>query len=531
MKTRLTIPLLTFLFACLVTSCGDNTPNSPSPEPPEEVFNRQQESLIMNSKILSRNVKYSVLLPEGYDKTKETYSVVYLFHGYGDNELSWLNGGRIRMHADRSVSNGTANPIIFVMPEGFNAYYVNRYNGAYNYMQMLTEELVPLIDKKYRTKPDKQHRATMGYSMGGYGAFILPTVHPELFTTAVSLSMSWRTDKQYIAEPQGVFDSQFGSIFGGSGATGQARITSYFKTMSPFHIFQQADISKYNKLNYFLDCGDDEEQLSITNDELHTLMLNKGIKHEYRMRDGAHNWDYWSVSMDEAFAFLQTSFSAQTYPEESKEVATDPDKLEGSYAEINIDGLKEKGSVYLPADYASSETKYPVIYLLHDKKNLDVRSSIRKVLSLVETAHVVAGLSKTIFVEIPVSAITDDAYFSKVVAFIDQNYRTIQEPTSRLIMANNDGGKFVDKSFPLVNSCFLYNAKIPTEGLQQTLPFYYLDMTDKASFSKEYGELYVALREKKVQHQYRVRNGTESYQSFLNGLSDSFAYMNSYLKK
>jgi enterochelin esterase-like enzyme len=64
--------------------------------------------------------------------------------------------------------------MIYVMPVGFNSYYVNKYNGQFPYMDMFVDELVPLVDSLFRTKPDPNHRAVMGYSMGGYGAMIMP---------------------------------------------------------------------------------------------------------------------------------------------------------------------------------------------------------------------------------------------------------------------------------------------------------------------------------------------------------------------
>ena len=531
MKSKFIISLIILSVTCIFYSCGsDDGPGTDPVDPPEE-YNRQQESIEMKSTILSRTVRYSVLLPEEYDKTKNTYPVVYLLHGYGDNENSWLKGGNIRTYADRAVANGTSEPVILVMPQGNNTYYVNRYNGDYNYMDMITSELVPLIDEKYRTKKDKRYRAVMGYSMGGYGAFILPTLNPDIFSASVALSMSWRTDEQYMAEPQGVFDSQFGSIFGGVGQSGQGRITDYFKKMSPFHFFKASDVSKYSEVNYFLDCGDDEEQLSITNDRLHALMLDKNIRHEYRMRNGAHNWDYWSGSMNDAFAFMQASFDQSSLEEEDAEVSTNPDNLKGEYSEISINGLTEKGGLYLPQDYATSGLKYPVIYILHDRKTLDTRSSIRKVLSLVETGYIVAGLSKCIVVELPVKSIFSSDFFSQVVEHIDTNYRTLPQKSARIIMANNDGGRFVENTLPLVNGCFLYNAELPEAGISRDLPFYYLDMTDKFTGCEQYSNLYSSLRADGIEHQYRVRNGTDSYRSFLNGLSESFAYMNSYLDK
>ncbi len=78
----------------------------------------------------------------------------------------------------------------------------------------------------------------MGYSMGGYGALILPSLNPDVFTVGVPLSMSFRTDEQYMAEPQDVFNSQWANLFGGFGANrDRTGLTDYFLQHSPFHFF------------------------------------------------------------------------------------------------------------------------------------------------------------------------------------------------------------------------------------------------------------------------------------------------------
>ncbi|HML66009.1 MAG TPA: alpha/beta hydrolase-fold protein [Dysgonomonas sp.] len=521
-----TTNILLLMLFIILSACGED---DKVPEPEPQPFQRQQESLVMESQILHRDMKYSILFPEGYNESDKTYPVVYLLHGFGDNETSWMKGGNIRYYADRAVNSGIIEPVIFVAPQGFNNYYVNKYNGNYDYMKMFVEELVPYIDATYRTKADKSQRAVMGYSMGGYGAFILPSINPDVFSTAVALSMSWRTDNQYMAEPQGVFDSQFGGLFGGVGKSGTERITDYFKSLSPFHFFQQTNIDKYKQIRYYLDCGDDEEQLSITNDELHTLMRDKGIKHEYRMRNGFHTWDYWTGNMNEVFAFLQSSFASSVFPEEDKMQDIDTDNLKGTYTEVALKVLNTNGGVYLPPAYNTSGLRYSVIYFLHDRQSKDTKNSIKNVLALLEESFVVDGLPYPIVVEIPVSAISTTFSFSELVTDINENYRTISRKSARVLMANGEGGKYVKQAITETESCFLYNANIDFDNVALVGQFYYLDITDNAASHKSYGKLYARLRDGNIEHQYRVRNGTDSYPSFLNGLSSSFTYMNNYL--
>jgi len=154
----------------------------------------------MYSNILGQNIKYSICLPAGYETSKDEYPVVYLLHGLGDNETAWVEYGRISQIADKAVEDGEIVPMIFVIPQGFRSYYVNFYDGSFNYQDMFIQELIPYIESNYRVKNDRQHRATIGYSMGGFGALILPLMNPEVFSACVPLSISVRTDEQYLFE-------------------------------------------------------------------------------------------------------------------------------------------------------------------------------------------------------------------------------------------------------------------------------------------------------------------------------------------
>ena len=128
------------------------------------------EGKSIKSKILKQEVKYSVILPKDYSKNEKAYPVVYLLHGLGGNHYSWLEYGRLSQHVERAVNNKEIQPMIYVMPEGYRTYYVNDFYGEFLYQDMFIKELVPFIDANYRTLPKKDKRATIGFSMGGFGA-------------------------------------------------------------------------------------------------------------------------------------------------------------------------------------------------------------------------------------------------------------------------------------------------------------------------------------------------------------------------
>lgn len=131
---------LTITFVVAIFSCTDDTPTQT-----ETPFVRLQTNHVLHSSMLNRDIRYAVLLPAGYNESEESYPVVYLLHGYGDDESAWYRSGNVQAYVDAYITENV--PMIYVMPQGFNTYYIDRYTGTYPYMEMFVEELVPEIDE------------------------------------------------------------------------------------------------------------------------------------------------------------------------------------------------------------------------------------------------------------------------------------------------------------------------------------------------------------------------------------------------
>lgn len=284
----------------LVGSCACKPKERELPDDPDPVFQRYCQDLTFESTVLRETVRYSVYLPANYTKDKDKrYSVVYMLHGYGDNNNSW-NGKYLHANDRINYLESTGmSEMIYVFPFGKNSYYCDTYDGKYKYMKMFVTELIPLIDKSLRTIPDREHRSITGYSMGGFGAMVLPEKHPELFLCSAPLSMSFRTDAQYMAESQSGWNNQWGCIFGGVGEVGVGRLTPHYKDHCPFYQFTPGNKESLSQVHWFLTCGDDEEQLLIANDSLHVLLRDNGYEHEFRVGDGAHTSTYWMNALTE----------------------------------------------------------------------------------------------------------------------------------------------------------------------------------------------------------------------------------------
>ncbi len=509
----------------------------PEPKPPappyKPPFIRLLTERTLKSHVLNRDIKYAVLLPNGYDTLNSTYPVVYLLHGFGDNQTAWYQGGNISYYVDVNASESI--PMIYVMPQGFNSYWVNQYDGNFAYMDMLVNEMVPEIDLLYHTIKDPQHRAVMGYSMGGYGALILTAKNPSVFKTGVVLSMSYRTDQQYMNESQSGWDIQWGSIFGGIGSKGAARLTDYYKANNPFYFFTNPNDISLQGQNYFFDCGDDEENLSQPNDSLHDMLRNLNIKHEYRVRNGAHTWDYWNGALPEALRFI--SFAVQNIPYPADPEPVDPGAVvpaERIFAE-QAEGTKIEFSVTVPQSYLSDTKNYPVIIALHDRNISTQEEESQKLKSLFNTMIGESKIPASLLVEIPLQTGTvTAAILQQIIAQVQSKYRTIADRNHTLLLGNKQAGllayQLVIACSQQMNACLLFDANIPSDASADNSDLsYYLDITDEGLNYNGYHSLYMSVRKNQLNHEYRVRQGTPSHESFLNGLYESAAYLYDHL--
>ncbi len=514
------IPLGWFILSLVFVGCTDE--ENPKDETP---FERLLVDQKLESVILNRSLDYAVLLPEGYDQSDERYPVVYLLHGYGEDETAWYTSGNIKAAVDGLI--GETVPMIYVMPQGFNRYYIDKYNGSFPYMQMFVDELVPMIDATFRTKVDKTQRAVMGYSMGGYGALILPAMNPDVFTISIPLSMSFRTDEQYVAESQGSFDNQWAPNFGPhAGASGTDRLSDYFKVRSPFHFFDQENLSAYNGLKILIDCGDDEESLSFTNDNLHTLMREREMAHEYRVRSGGHSFDYWRKSYREALIFISNAVQNIEHPSEPAPVTIGTPIGGSDYESLEVSGVSL--NILKPVDYATTTLDYPVLYLIHDYEEESRTENVIDVFSLLRNNMTSGKIPQSIVVEIPDSESISIDLIEEIIGQVDTELRTIEEKGRRVVMGNAMGGThaatLISENPDLFGSCFLMCAELTTETVNaESDVFYYLDITDDCGGYSGYNSLYTQIRNDEIEYEYRVRQGGESYQSFLNGLGESFA--------
>lgn len=479
------------------------------------------EGLSMNSALLNQEIKYSIILPEDYYTSKKTYPVVYLLHGLGDNESSWLEYGRVSQAVDAAVKSKEIVPMIYVMPQGFRNYYVNDYAGKFPYMDMFVKELVPLIDQQYRTIADKEHRATMGYSMGGFGAFILPLKNPDVFTVSVPLSISVRTDQQYMTEDASGWDEQWGRLFGAVGETGEARLTDYYKAHSPFHLFNQKDLSAWKDLKLYIDNGDDEETLARSNEELHILLRDKNFPHEFRVRNGGHEFSYWRDALTNGLRFISDAVQQKTYRGDVKLLAKPANVAKNSKL-INAEGYE----VLLPQEYTTSQRLYPTVYVLgtDNSSKAEITNYVNQSIANQLLTPVI-----TVFVKEGVDVVA-------LTTQVKEKYRARDgfRFQSLIGIGKQGSAAFAAALKPEVfTSCVLFDVPLDCELLQNTIrdnkksmyrTWFFINTTDKSENYANNGCVHTTLRGEEIYHEYRVQEGKSNEDWVRQNLKEAFDF-------
>lgn len=264
------------------------------------------EGKLVKSTILNKDVRYTIYLPPGYETSERTYPVVYLLHGYSDDDTGWLQFGEINRLADKAINDGTIPPMIIVMPDGFVSFYMNSYDGKEKYEDFFMQEFMPKVEGMYRIKAKKQYRAIAGLSMGGFGSLNYALKYPELFAAAAPLSAAIWDDNAIENAPKADWDRAYGQLFGRD-LKGKERLTKSWYDNSALKIVETKSADDLKKVRYWIDCGDDDFLMK-GNCLLHIAMTEKKIPHEFRMREGAHNWDYWRSGIIPALEFIGKSF-------------------------------------------------------------------------------------------------------------------------------------------------------------------------------------------------------------------------------
>ena len=286
------------------------------------------------SEALQVDCGYTIHLPEGYNDSDEHYPTLYFLHGFGTNHYLFYGG--IHDIMDSLVSEGQVDPFIIVRPDGSTSPYLGSFytNSALygDFEDYIIYDLIEHIDNTYRTIDHRLYRGISGHSMGGYGATKLGIKYYDLFGSVSSHSGALVFDNltdlipdlmdETWWNPFGLFMPTNGLVslfmFGASGAFSPnldllpwyvdlpvdyngdviQSVWDLWMPHDPQRIAQDS-ISVLPLLDYYLDCGDqDEYYFEAHAMDFHAFLDSFNLDHEYHIYSGYH----WT-NIDSRYAF------------------------------------------------------------------------------------------------------------------------------------------------------------------------------------------------------------------------------------
>jgi|SRR5215211_1559825 len=238
------------------------------------------------SSSMQKKIKAVVILPSAYTTAKE-YPVIYLLHGFGDTYATWVNNvPSIKEDAD-------TYHFIIVCPDGARSWYFDSpQNASVRYETFIAKELVPWVDQQYKTIKNRKGRGITGLSMGGHGALYLSIKHQDIF--AVAGSMSGGVDIRPFPK-----NWELASVLGT-----YARQPEEWERHTVMNLLP---LLTAGSLALTIECGTGDFFYEV-NQKLHHELLYRNIPHDYTIRPGEHNWQYWDNAVHYQFLFMHRFF-------------------------------------------------------------------------------------------------------------------------------------------------------------------------------------------------------------------------------
>ena len=239
---------------------------------------------VVQSSMLSakraRTMKYTVWLPAGYDE-KKTYPFLYLLHGAGDDNNSWIEKGGADKIANQYLADDGV-PMVIIMPDALLTFYVNMeevtnpmlqgLDQIGHYEEYFFEELMPKVEEQYHCNGK---RALAGLSMGGWGTLYYGLKYPEMFKYGYAMSPATGIDGLPVSLRDLISKQSSTSVF-------------------PF-ITLESGIQDYTVgIQSVRDCDE--------------LLTSYDVKHHFIERSGGHDWKFWPVCLEKALVEIGKSF-------------------------------------------------------------------------------------------------------------------------------------------------------------------------------------------------------------------------------
>jgi len=239
-----------------------------------------------SSKAMGGNRTYGIALPPGYEHSStQNYPVIFLLHGGHGDPTDWFNPkkGAVLEALQRLYAAGKLPPSIIITPDGndrrgsspyWDPDYIDGSNGKIS--TAIGDELVKIIQSRYRTLPAPNFWAIGGLSSGGWGAMNVGLHHLNHFSILFSHS-------GYFRDKSGVQNS-------------------------PKHFVKTLNSSERRQIRIYLDTGETDSFFLQESQEFHTLLNQLNIKNVFHKFPGQHSWRYWRQHITDSLAFVGEQF-------------------------------------------------------------------------------------------------------------------------------------------------------------------------------------------------------------------------------
>lgn len=203
-----------------------------------------------------------IYCPPGYDMSQQTYPVLYLQHGGGEDERGWSTQGRTDIIMDNLIAKGEAVPMLIVMTDG----------NTTDFERELLNDCIPFVEKNFRVKTDRDNRALAGLSMGGIQTLNVGLPHLELFSYLGVFSSGWWASPTPFSN---------------------AHDTEKYYTM----LKEKKDEYNARLKQFWLSMGG-KEDIAYNNCQIMMKRFDEiGIKYSYFETPGGHTWPVWRESL------------------------------------------------------------------------------------------------------------------------------------------------------------------------------------------------------------------------------------------
>ncbi|MCR4999642.1 MAG: esterase family protein [Lachnospiraceae bacterium] len=368
------------------------------------------------SELLGKDATYSVYLPPSYyeDSTK-TYPVVYLLHGINSSSSSFVKVDKIGAFMDQQIGDGNIGEMILIMPDaGKNSFYRNTEGQVSDstgpWQSFITEDVVSMADRTYRTKAEAKYRGLTGISMGGYGAMTIGSTFTEEFSSIAS-------HMGYLAED----------------------------ALDCLRSMTDEQLADYD---FYLDCGLQDNMVDYRNTvAAHEYLESKGKAHGYSIRDGSHNSAFYMAGMPASMKMHSQHF----YPTASVET---PDEAP---AETPAE-VPSKTPVVVPSETPANQTPGTTAEQTStNEENKDVVADLTELKATTQTGNL----------EIKISGIKNLPQGSNLIANVMTSGQIYDNIKKSLADMNQSNFVFLDLSIDLPDGSKFQ----PTEPVTVSIPY------------------------------------------------------------